>query len=117
MSDKTCTQAKMQVAFPLMDRRWWSQCLSLGLFDTSTSFFARRLKKATLNLQCTPVVSLPLVESGNCFGGHGIFGILHPQLLLPRNQSVWQCDCLKSFVFVLQIVVVAPIRFCFLRVG
>ena len=33
---------------------------------------------------------LPLVVSGNCFGGHDIFGILRPQLLWPQNQPVWQ---------------------------
>ena len=31
-----------------------------------------------------------LVVSGNCFGGHDIFGILRPQLLWPQNQPVWQ---------------------------
>ena len=28
--------------------------------------------------------------SGNCFGGHDIFGILRPQLLWPQNRPVWQ---------------------------
>jgi len=41
---------------------------------------------------------LPLVESGNCFGGHDIFGILRHQLLWPQNQPVWRSlySCLEQ---------------------
>ena len=46
--DKTFTQANMLAAFPLItasDMRWWSHWRSLESPDTSTTFFARPLKK------------------------------------------------------------------------
>jgi len=51
----------MLAAFPLTtarDRRWWSHWHSLGLPDTSTSFFARPLKKGAVDLPYIPVVSI-----------------------------------------------------------
>ena len=33
---------------------------------------------------------VPLVVSGNCVGGHDIFGILRPQLLWPQDWPVWE---------------------------
>jgi len=65
----------MLAAFPLTtarDRRWWRHWHSLGSPDTSTSFFARPLKKGAVDLPYTPDQwsQLPLVVSGNCFGGH-----------------------------------------------
>jgi len=74
-------------------KRWWSHWHSLGSPDISTSFFARPLKKGQWTCNTHQWSQLPLVGSGNCFGGHGIFGILHPQLLQPQNWPVWQCLC------------------------
>jgi len=51
----------MLAALPLTtvrDRCWWSHWHSLGLPDTSTSFFARPLKKGAVHLPSTPVVSI-----------------------------------------------------------
>jgi len=43
---------------------------------------------------------LPLVVSGNCFGGHDIFGILRSQLLWPQNRPVWQSLYSEPLAFV-----------------
>ena len=84
----------MLAAFPLTtarERRWWSHWHSLGSPDTSTSLFARPLKKGGRWTCHTHKWSqLPLVVSGNWFGGHDIFGILRPQHLWLQNQPVWQ---------------------------
>jgi len=40
------------------DRRWWKHCHSLESPDISTSFFVRSLKKWTVDLPYTPVVSI-----------------------------------------------------------
>jgi len=76
----------MLTAFPLTtasDRCWWSHWRSMGPPDISTSFFPRPLKKGAVDMQ--------LVESGNCFGGHGNFSISQPSL--PQNLPVWHCLC------------------------
>ena len=83
----------MLAAFPLAtarDRCWWSHWCSLGSPDTSTSFFVRPLKKGQWTCHTHQWSQLPMFESGNCIGGHDIFGILQPQLLWLQNQPVWQ---------------------------
>jgi len=49
------------------------QWCSLGSPDTSTSFFARPLKKGHWTCHTHQWSQLSLVESRNCFGGHDIF--------------------------------------------
>ena len=80
----------MLAAFSLAtatDRRWWSHWCSLGSPDTSTSFFERPLKKGQWTCHTHQRSQLPLVESGNCFGGHDIFGILWPQLFFCGHKT------------------------------
>ena len=61
MADQTCTQASMLAAFLLTtarDKRWWSHYHSLGSPDISTGFLARQLKKESVDLPYTPMVSI-----------------------------------------------------------
>jgi len=59
---------------------WGSRYINKFLCKT-TQKRGNRLAMHTSGLDIHQWSQLPLVESGKCFGGHGIVGILHPQLL------------------------------------
>jgi len=66
----------------------------LGVTRLVNKFLARPLKKGAVNLPYIHQwIELWLVESGNCQGGHRIFGILQPLLLWCLPVSVRWCLC------------------------
>ena len=83
----------MLAVFPLTtarDRRWWSHWHSLGRQTHQQVSSQDHSKKGQWTCHTHQWSQLPLVVSGNCFGGHDNFGILQPQLLWLQNQPVWQ---------------------------
>ena len=85
--DQTRTQANMLAAFPLTtarDRHWWSHCgIPWGRQTHQQVSSQDHSKKGQWTCRTHQWSQLALVVSGNCFGGHDIFGILRPQLLWP----------------------------------
>ena len=68
----------MLAAFPLTtarDRRWWSHWHSLGRQTHQQVSLQDNSKKGQWTCHTHQWSQLPLVVSGNCFGGYDIFGI------------------------------------------
>jgi len=98
ISDQTRTQVNVLAAFLLntpRDRCWWSHWQSGTPCGHQTSHISLwgHSKKGRWTCYTYHWSQLQLVENGNCFGSHSIFGILRPQSLLLLSLPIWHCFC------------------------